>query len=232
MLRAASHQIVSAEFADLDANYLRWLPADRDASILDVGCGSGRVLAFLERRGFRRVEGFDADAQAVAAAAARVSSRVTVCSDWHAFFAAQPRTYDLVVLKDVLYYLPIDALVPHLEHVRAALHPGGRVIVEVFNGAAFTGPFVAYKDTAIRWIPTEHSIRQALEHAGFASVTLAAHVPPRGSWRRRIFNAAGGVWRVVLRAIYAVERGWDEANPRILTTKLIAVAESPRARAS
>ena len=45
-------QIVThSDFDDLDLNYTPWLPADRDAAVLDVGCGPGRVLAFLAARG-------------------------------------------------------------------------------------------------------------------------------------------------------------------------------------
>jgi SAM-dependent methyltransferase len=218
---------VAAEFADLDANYFRWLPASRDAAILDVGCGTGRVLAFLQARGYQQAEGFDADPAAVAAARQRVSTPIAVADDWSQFVANRGRVFDVVILKDVVYYLAPEAVARELEAVRGAMRPGARAIVEVFNGAAFTGPYVAYKDEAIRWIPTEHTIRRYLERAGFVSVTLHAHVPPNGSLRRTLFNAGGALWRALLRSIYVVERGLDEANPRILTTKIIAVAEAP-----
>lgn len=219
---------MSAEFADLDANYVRWLPASRDAAILDVGCGTGRVLAFLRARGFRTIEGFDPDESAVAAARQRVSVPIAVAADWPAFLDGRAQAFDLVILKDVLYYLPQDAVSSHLEVVRGALRPGGRVLIEVFNGAAFTGPFVAYKDEDIRWIPTEHTIRRALERAGFTGVMCLAQTPPSTSFSRVLFNIAGAVWRLVLNAIYVVERGLDPANPTILTTKIIAVADAPR----
>lgn len=217
---------MTSEFADLDANYVRWLPANRDAAVLDVGCGTGRVLAFLSARGYLLIEGFDRDAGAAATARARVGVPVAVEEDWTRVLAVRPHAFDLVIAKDVLYYLAPDAVTPHLELVRGALRPGGRVIVEVFNGAAFTGPFVAYKDEAIRWIPTEHTLRRYLERAGFAEISILPHAQPATSVRRRLFNVAGAMWRALLRAAYLVERGADEANPRILTTKIIAVAQA------
>lgn len=222
------HQIVSdPEFDDLALNYTPWLPVDKDAAVLDIGCGSGRVLAFLAASGYRRLEGFDRDPEAVRAAQARGIARVAVDDDWARFLAQRERAFDLIVLKDVIYYLPRERVADALRAVRGALKPGGRVIVEVFNGATLTGPFVAYKDDAILWIPTEHTVKSFLTRAGFASVTVHAQRPPSRTWRRRLFNLAGMAWRLRLRLIYLWERGLSEENPRILTTKIVGVGEVP-----
>lgn len=219
-------QIVShPEFDDLDLNYTPWLPSDRDAAVLDVGCGPGRVLAFLAARGYRCLEGFDRDPGAVVVARTRVAGPVAVEENWDRFLAGRGGAFDLVILKDVIYYLPRDRVVEALRAVRAAIKPGGRVIVEVFNGAAYTGPFIAYKDDAILWTPVEQTVKSFLERAGFRNVAVHAHVPPARSFKRRLFNLAGRLWRVVLGAIYIVERGMAEENPRILTTKIVAVGE-------
>ena len=215
------------EFEDLDLNYSRFLPANPDAAILDVGCGSGRVLTFLHARGYRNLEGFDRDPQAVEAARDRTSARVTIGEDWESILAIRLSTFDLIILKDVLYYLSREHVVTALAAVRRALKPGGRIIVEVFNGVTATGPFVAYKDEKILWIPTEHTIRRFIERASFAEVSLLAQRAPARGVRRRLFNLAGTVWRGALRSVYFAERGFAEENPRIFTTKIIATACRP-----
>lgn len=213
------------EFDDLDLNYGPWLPADRDAAILDIGCGPGRVLAYLHARGYRNLEGFDRDPEAVAAARSRVAARLSVGDDWPAMLESRAAAFDLIVLKDVIYYLPRDRTVSALSAVHHALKPAGRIIVEVFNGASFTGPFVAYKDEDILWIPTEQTVRRFIERAAFVAVSLRAQRPPARGVQRRLFNLAGAAWRGVLRSVYLVERGLAEENPRIFTTKIVATAE-------
>ena len=215
--------MIDAEFDDLELNYAAFLPADRDAAILDVGCGTGRVLAFLSAKGFQRLEGFDRDPEAIAVARTRSAATLHVAENWPDFLSGRAAAYDCIVLKDVIYYVPRERAVEWLTAVRRALKPGGRVIVETFNGASFTGPFVAHKDEAILWIVTERTLRKFLERAGFTAVTLLPQRPPQRTIRRRLFNLAGFVWRGVLRAIYFAERGLAEENPRIFTTRIIAV---------
>ena len=216
--------MIDREFDDLDLNYGPWLPGNPDAAILDVGCGTGRVLAFLKARGYRHLEGFDRDPDAVAAARARASVRVSVGDDWEAILASRRAAFDLIILKDVLYYIPREQVVPALSAVHQALKPDGRIIVEVFNGVTFTGPFIAYKDEAILWIPTEHTIRRGLERSAFSDVSVLPQVAPSRGVRRRLFNLAGAAWRGMLRLVYFAERGLAEENPRIFTTKIVATA--------
>ena len=218
---------MQAEFDDLELNYAPWLPESRDASILDVGCGPGRVLAFLAGRGYRGLEGFDRDPDAVAKARARVQAPIAVEDDWSRVLSGRPSAFDLVILKDVIYYVPRERVVDALQLVRRALKPGGRVIVEVFNGAACTGQWTANKDAAILWTPTEYTLRLFLERGGFSPVTLRAQIPPSRTLRRKAFNLAAALWRVLLRLMYILERGLAEENPRFLTTKILGVGEVP-----
>src|SRR5438132_10085887 len=48
--------------------FLRHLPADRAAAIVDVGCGYGSLVEFLRQEGFTNVLGVDVSLQQVDAA--------------------------------------------------------------------------------------------------------------------------------------------------------------------
>jgi len=44
--------------------YLRgWLPAEKNAAILDLACGDGKLLYFFEKRGFTNLSGVDVNVQ-------------------------------------------------------------------------------------------------------------------------------------------------------------------------
>ena len=68
-------------FEDLDQSYRGELPADKSTPILDIGCGHGRMLAFLSRHGYTDLRGVDRDEEVVSWAAANVTPNVEVVSD-------------------------------------------------------------------------------------------------------------------------------------------------------
>ena len=100
-------------------HYVRWIlrqlpPRARDA--LDVGCGAGTLLAALATR-LPHVEGIDRDPVMAARSGARRADLLDL--------PAEP-AYDVVTAVAVLHHLP---LTPALQHLRALLRPGGRLIV-------------------------------------------------------------------------------------------------------
>ena len=214
----------SFRFEDLDQAYRSELPADKSTPILDIGCGFGRVLAFLSQRGYTDVRGVDRDEEILKWAAANVTPNVEVVSDLSGYLARHEGEFGLIVLKDVLYYVPKVEVPALLRGVWKATAPGGRVLLETFNGAAWTGPYVAYKDPDIQWIPTETLLRHYLEHAGFSEIVLRGRATTIRGLKSRVFAVAQALWRMGLRLAFLLERGVDSQNPKILTPRIIASA--------
>jgi SAM-dependent methyltransferase len=95
------------------------------ARLLDAGCGSGRTLDELARRG--RVSGVDASPEAVAVARRRGHRDVRVAD-----VAALPfpdATFDLVTCLDVVEHTPDDRAT--LAELRRVTRPGGLLVVTV-----------------------------------------------------------------------------------------------------
>ncbi|WP_245607389.1 class I SAM-dependent methyltransferase [Pseudonocardia spinosispora] len=98
----------------------------RPSSVLDAGCGTGRVGIELAQRGMR-VVGVDADADMIAAARAKAPDL-----DWrHVDLAALDLTeqFDVVVLAgNVVPYVAADDRPAAVVACARALAPGGRLI--------------------------------------------------------------------------------------------------------
>lgn len=112
------------------------LPHPRYASALDVGCTIGVFTRRLAAR-CDRLLGLDVSAKAVAAARERCRDlanvaieRLEVPRQWPA------GRFDLVVLSEILYYLPDDDLTELAQRIGGALLPGGTILMVHWTGSA------------------------------------------------------------------------------------------------
>ena len=214
------------KYHDLKINYKPLLPKDKNASILDLGCGYGRILSYLQKDGYINILGVDRDPDAINWVSKNITKKVEHVEDLESYLKNRHFFFDLVIAKDMIYYFPKDKTVFFLKLINQSLRPEGRIIIEVFNGAAFTGPFIAYKDYQIEWIPTEHSLLYLLSEGGFKDIQVSAQKYSAKTLRQSVFKLLGLIWKIILRFIYILERGLDEQNPKILTTRIIAVAKA------
>jgi SAM-dependent methyltransferase len=99
---------------------------DHGARVLDIGCGSGALLAHLRARGFENLTGVDPSPSAVASGRAigldlRLGTVTDLPADLHGF--------DLVVLSHVIEHLSDPGTA--LDVAREVLLPGALLYVEV-----------------------------------------------------------------------------------------------------
>lgn len=210
------------------AVYYDVLPEDHSAPILDMGCGMGEFLRFLEARGYTAAEGLELSAEAAETARGRLRSPVHQTPDALAFLAARPGHYRLITMNYVIEHLPKPLVVPTLQAVLGALQPGGSLFVTTDNAARMSGLLARYNDFTHEWIYTELSLNQVMDLAGFERFRLVPPRPPRArSLRSVVGRAALEVWKAGLRLAYFLERP-GYYRPRILDSPLAAEACRPQ----
>ena len=131
-------------------------------SILDVGCGTGRHAIQLARRGFQ-VTGVDISV-GMLAQAAMAAEKAEVEVDWircdAAHFSSESQfdaalcLYDGALRLLALHEDPIDHDVAVLEGIRAAVRPGGCVVLVMGTGFDRAREFVAGELDPARFDPT------------------------------------------------------------------------------
>jgi SAM-dependent methyltransferase len=99
-------------------------------TVLEPGCGSGRMLEALAERG-REVTGIDLSEQMLELARVRLSGRGTVVMADMTDFDLREVFDGAVCPINTLTLLPPDALVRHLECMDRHLRPGSRYLVQV-----------------------------------------------------------------------------------------------------
>ncbi|MCG8403894.1 MAG: class I SAM-dependent methyltransferase [Phycisphaerales bacterium] len=132
-------------WGDAYDTYMRgWLPVEKDAPIVDVACGYGRLLRYFTKRGFTNVLGVDISPEQVEYAK-KLHSNV-VQSDVLEFLKTHPGEFALITAFDIIEHFQKDEVLDFLDACFLALRPGGRLVLQTPNGDTPWGLMHRYND--------------------------------------------------------------------------------------
>jgi SAM-dependent methyltransferase len=203
-----------------DHKYLPLLDdLDRAAPILEIGCGGGGLLLYLERRGFSHAAGIDISPEQVEVARRRGVRAET--GDVFESLAGRAGTIAAVVAVDVFEHFSRDELVRLAPLLYAALRPGGRLLVQTANGAGLFPAQVIYGDLTHMTIFTPKSLEQLLRTSGFVDLAFYETGPIPIRLRGKVDVALWSAIKAVASAIRHIETGKRQT---IWTENFICVA--------
>jgi 2-polyprenyl-3-methyl-5-hydroxy-6-metoxy-1,4-benzoquinol methylase len=174
------------------------LPVDRDAVVLDCGCGEGFLVSWLQDRGYRRAGGLDASPEEVEVA--RQLGLPVECGEIAPSLAARSGSVDFLIFRNVLEHLYKHEVVEMLLAARRALRPGGGVWIQVPNAESPFGARLRYADFTHELAFTQVSIAQVLRVTGFADVRVS---PVRSGFRglrRALWTGMEAFYKLMLTA--------------------------------
>lgn len=209
---------------EFDANFASLIPSDSDSKILDIGCGMGKFLYYLKKKGFRNPTGVEISPEQVEYCKQNVTDQVILTDNLINFINQRHDCWDCIVMLDVIEHIPRQDVIPILAAIHGALSRGGVLLIETGNMASLTGPYLRYIDFTHESGFTENSLRQVLRAVGFSEIRVTGNKEVVYSWRTRIFILMRRLWESTLRLIYRMERGWD-STPDVLSKLLIAQAK-------
>jgi len=203
-----------------EANYRRWLPEDRKAPILDLGCGQGDFVRYLHSLGYRNITAVDHDKEAIAALQGIEGVSAIQARADAAFLKGLKRKWALIVAKQMIYYFDRREAPTFVRGLANALVEDGRLVVEIFNGALLSSRFTELKDPGILTAYTENGLKRLLEANGLEVEELEGVRTGSGA----LYRALQAIWFELYKALLILERGRDDELPRIGSKSLIAVA--------
>jgi len=211
-------------FAELEVNYSDLLPSNKQARILDIGCGMGLFMKYLQRKGYANTMGIDIGREAIDYCKTSGLENVLRVGSLVEFLSNKSGMFDFVILKSVIAHLPQDETIDALSAIRDCLKHDGKLVIETFNASSWTGMFMRYNDFTHQNAFTENSLKQVLLLAGFTKISIRPNKYAVKKLSQVVVFLIRRIWQLLLRCIYVAERGIG-SNPCILSKLLIAAAK-------
>jgi len=212
---------IEEQFSLWDYMYQIFLPTNKLARILDMGCGAGAFVYYLQNRGFKHIEGIDISDEQIKTGRKLGIENIHLGNiiDW---IEERKDQYDLIIARDVLEHFSKQEVFDILEQSYKSLKNNGKMMIQVPNGEGIWHEKIFYGDFTHETIFSEDSIRQIFLYAGFSKVSSYPLEFPSGkvkSWLRKI------AWRCMV--YHQRFRRWIATGngSGILTPNLLAIAE-------
>lgn len=210
---------------DADKSYFAWsmrkyLPLVEDlatdAPVLDLGCGSGRFLAFLRAQGFTNLYGVDVSHEQVTLC--RAKGFEVSHGDAFEYLRNSPLKFAAITLIDLVEHLTRAELLELFPLLKDALRDDGYLIIQTPNGQGLFAGQVIYGDLTHMTVFTPGSLTQLLQLHGLVDPTFVDTGPVAK-------NFSGAVrllfWRAITGVANAIRRIESGKSQEIWTENLI-----------
>lgn len=203
-------------FTSLERSLGDWLPKEKGCAILDIACGEGSLLLFLQEKGYSDLNGFDFSPENV-----EICHRLGL--DFvqlnNAFFVDElygEKKFDVIFLFDFLEHVQKERAADFLEKLRKKLNPGGQLIIQTPNMGSLVGLYHRYNDLSHEFALTEKTAIDLLMIAGFS----VDKIEIKPSWNAATFK--GRIREFYMRMLHKVIFfSEDSSRPTIPTKNLL-----------
>lgn len=198
------HNILDGEFRNVmviyDRMYGKYMPRDKGAHILDLGCGAGQFIKFCDNNDYRRMVGVDISREQIDYCQTLRLKSVGVefvLGDVFDFLQITNEKFDLVVGNDFIEHITKARGIELVGLIHGALEPGGRIMLKTGNMAAFGGLAIWCNGLDHECGYTERSLEALLGIWGFEEIEIAPYRERK--WR---YNLSQWAFHRVLRVMY------------------------------
>jgi 2-polyprenyl-3-methyl-5-hydroxy-6-metoxy-1,4-benzoquinol methylase len=191
----------------------------KSASIIEVGCGSGYILQFLNQEGFQSLYGIDISEEQIEKAKAK--GLQTDVKDVFEFFDTNDKKYDIVFALDFVEHFYKQELIKLFTGIRGIMNENGILIIRTPNGQGLFPGRIVYGDLTHLTIFNPDSLTQILRLTGFSKINFYETGPVSKNLIGFVRVVLWNIIKIFVKAIKTIETG--EFN-EILTQEFICTA--------
>jgi len=190
------------------------------AQILDLGCGDGAIVWWLQQQGYTQAQGIDISEELVG-----VTERLGVANVHKAeiqdFLTGKDEMYSLIVARNILEHFEKQEVVDILLLCHRSLQSEGVLLVQVPNAESPFGSRLRYADFTHELAFTASSLSQVMKVAGFGRVDCYPVEPVVRGAKSLVRSLLWKLVEVGYKLLLLVELGQGH---QIVTQNITAVA--------
>ena len=157
------------ELGTLCAYFGKFLPQEKDAKILDLGCGSGNFIAWLQGLGYTNTKGVDISKEQIERGESRGIKNLML-ADAKEFLRGREHQFDVIFARDFLEHFPKEEVLELATLIHKALKEKGYLVGQTLNGESLLAGRLLFSDLTHEMAFTWRSIRQLCLVSRFLSV--------------------------------------------------------------
>jgi 2-polyprenyl-3-methyl-5-hydroxy-6-metoxy-1,4-benzoquinol methylase len=198
----------------------RFLPLDKNAKILDLGCGNGGFVWWLQKIGYQNTEGVDISEEQV-----QQAEKLRIENIFHGnfleFLKNKKEVYEVIFARDVLEHFNKEEILDALGAIFVSLKKGGVFIAQTVNAENLLWGRLRHGDFIHELAFTKESITQILTVTGFNEIKIYPQRPVIHGLKSLIRFILWKYIELELKFYLLIETGSAKG---IFTQNLIAVA--------
>lgn len=195
-----------------------FLPSEHSAEILDIGCGDGNLVYWMQQKDYKNVYGIDLSEEQIALGK-KLGIKNLELADLKDYLEQSSKKYDLIIARDVFEHFTRQDFFDTLVRIKKVLKENGRLLIQVPNGQGIHYTTIFYGDVTHEMAYTQSSLRQLILASGFSDVKCYPVNPIPNGFKGKVRSFLWGLKVKKLRFWKMVETG----NPSgIFTANLIA----------
>ncbi len=198
------------------------LPANKNAKIVDLGCGFGTFVKPAMDAGYLNVFGYDISQEQVAVAHKLGLDNIYHCSIDDFFNKGEK--VDIIVGLDIIEHFTKDELIAFLSNVKNHLNRGGKAIFRTPNMDASQTSVFAFGDISHEVFLNKSSALQLFNSIGFRNTEIEGGLVRNSNFIKETIRKIGWFTFKLLKKIelFSTARTWHNV---IFEPNLLIVAE-------
>jgi len=203
--------------------YRRFLPKDINSQIIDLGCGAGHFLYFLNSLGYKKISGVDISEDQIEQARRKVNANLFSAGVFE-FLNSDKNQYDLIVCNHLIEHFSIEEFEKLIKIMLERLSANGKIIITTPNGSSIWAGYSFFSDITHKHLYTAESFLGLLYDLPvnldfFEEGSAPYDIPSTLRWL---------LWKtrlVYLKILFLIDVGpWrNKSKPMIFSSNLICI---------